>query len=79
MKDDYRKSRFGCIAVEKGFVTEEELVEAMELQIRDNLKGKGHRLIGTILFELGYMDVKQVDEVLVFMETATKDPLGRAL
>ena len=79
MITEYRNKRFGAIAVEKGFITRAQLIEAITVQICDDMAGKKHRLTGTILFDLGYMDTKQVDEVLRSMAVSTKDPLGRVL
>lgn len=76
--DNYKK-RFGTIAVEKGFITDRQLVEAIEMQTLEDMKGKEHRLMGTILFEQGYLNAKQVDEVLRSMAVSTKDPLGRVV
>jgi len=42
--------RFGTIAVKKGFVSKDRLKEAFMEQLDDNLNGREHRLIGTILF-----------------------------
>jgi len=76
--DSYKK-RFGTIAVEKGLITDTQLMEAIEIQISDDMEGKEHRLIGTILFEQGYMNAKQVDDALRSMAVSTKDPLGRVI
>ncbi len=56
--------RFGVIAVEKGFITLEQLVEAMTLQIQEETEGKKHRIIGQILLSLGYLTSPQIDEVM---------------
>ncbi len=58
------KKRFAMVAVEKGFITGEQALVAIGDQLKSDLKGKGHMRIGTILFCLGYMTDKQVDEVL---------------
>lgn len=79
MTTEYRNRRFGAIAVEKGFITDAQLVEAITIQIHDDISGKTHRLTGTILFDLGYMDRRQIDDVLRSMGVSTKDPLGRVL
>ena len=63
MSDDI-ELRFGTIAMEKGFITKAQLVEALIAQIDDNIDKKKHRLIGTILFELGYITHQQIDKVL---------------
>jgi hypothetical protein len=56
--------RFGTIAVKKGFVSEAQIKEAFMEQLDDDLTGKEHRLIGTILFEKDLMTWAQIDFVL---------------
>ena len=58
---------FGSVAIEKGFVTLENLYDAMKIQIRENLDGSDHRLIGQILWEEGYIEIEQINEVLKTM------------
>ena len=59
------RKRFGVIAIEKGFITAEQLIHAIEEQIKDELGQERHRLIGEILCENGYMTKPQCDEVLM--------------
>ena len=59
------RKRFGVIAIEKGFITEEQLIHTIEEQIRDEIGQERHRLIGEILCENGYMTKPQCDEVLM--------------
>ncbi len=56
--------QFGKIAVDKGFVTAEQLTEAIAEQAEDSLSKKPHRLIGSILSEHGWITNEQVDIVL---------------
>lgn len=56
--------RFGAVAIDKGFITLENLIEAMKIQILENMDGSDHRLIGQILWEEGFMDSEQINEVL---------------
>ena len=56
--------RFGTIAVEKGFVTAEQVIEAMNIQILEDMEKREHRLIGTILLDQGIITISQIDEVL---------------
>ncbi len=56
--------RFGSVAIKKGFITTEQLVEAITTQIGENVERNQHRLIGSILREKGYMTVEQIDQVL---------------
>jgi hypothetical protein len=44
--------RFGMIAVEMGFVTAEQVKEAVTEQIDDDLSNRPHRLIGSLLNRL---------------------------
>jgi hypothetical protein len=62
-----RDRRFGTVAVEMGFVTLDQVLTAMNIQVRDNIENGEHRLLGTILVEMGVMKVSQVKEVLLAM------------
>jgi hypothetical protein len=63
--------RFGEIAVDMGFVTEEQLKEAMVEQVEDNLSNHPHRFIGYILFENGRITNEQFDSVLNILFNAS--------
>ena len=56
--------RFGAIAVQKGFVSLEEIEAAMAEQIDDNVNESEHRLLGEILYDNGFITENQVDKVL---------------
>ncbi len=56
--------RFGQIAVLKGFITEQQLEDALDKQISHNLINDNHKLIGEILFEQGWMTQDQIAIVL---------------
>jgi hypothetical protein len=60
--------RFGVTAIEEGFITSEQLFEAMKIQIAEDLKPIGHRLLGEILLDEGYITAEQINEVLEAME-----------
>jgi hypothetical protein len=57
------EDRFGTIAVKRGFVTKEQVLEAMKIQMERDLDGLEHRLIGSILYSMGYITLPQIDEV----------------
>ncbi len=61
-------TRFGLIAVNKGFVTADQLKEALSEQADDNLSSRPHRLIGRIFFEKGWMTDEQINMVLNELE-----------
>jgi type IV pilus assembly protein PilB len=50
--------KFGEIAIEEGFITQEQLGEALQRQREDK------RLIGQILVELGFLTTAQLDEII---------------
>ena len=56
--------RFGWVAVQKGFITLEQLVDALGVQAEENVTKGKHTLIGEILFELGFLNRSQIDEIL---------------
>jgi len=58
------QKRFGAIAVEKGFITEEQLFQALKVQAKENLAEEKHRLLGQILLEEGLITAPQIEEVL---------------
>lgn len=60
--------RFGALAVTKGFITPEQLVETLKLQVNENLKQSKHRLVGEILKEKEYITTAQINAVLESMD-----------
>jgi hypothetical protein len=56
--------RFGSIAVKKGFITSEQLIEVLSIQATENVENNTHRIVGTILREKKYLTIEQIDEVL---------------
>ena len=64
------ESRFGSIAVDKGFITTSQLVDALSIQAKENVEQGKHRLLGQILLDQGHMTQAQIDEVLETMNQA---------
>lgn len=58
------EKRFGTVAVKRGFITIEQLVEAMNIQITEDVQEGKHRLLGSILFDLGFITDLQIERVL---------------
>ena len=58
--------RFGQIAINKGFVTEEQLKEVLSEQIANDphIRLRPRRLVGDIFFEKGWMNSQQIQTVL---------------
>lgn len=57
--------RFGAIAVRKGVVSLEDVKAAVNEQIDDDVNGREHRLLGTILYDNGLITEYQIEVVLV--------------
>jgi len=64
MTDKSARKRFGYYAIKNGFITEDQFIEAMRLQISIEQKGDYPMLLGEILKKMGYMTDEQVEEVL---------------
>ena len=64
MAEETLQKCFGTIAMENGFITTEQLCEALKIQIMEEVEKKKHKLICTILFERGHMAFPQIHEVL---------------
>ena len=58
------EKQFGIIAVEKGYISAEKLVEALKIQVEEEIRYNTHRLIGEILIDRGYVTAIQVQDVL---------------
>jgi hypothetical protein len=58
------KRLFGEIAIEKGFITLAQLRRALDIQREMIRSGEGHKLVGVLLVELGYMTPEEVLAVL---------------
>ncbi len=58
------KPRSGQIAVELEFITIEQLKEAINEQIDDDLSKRPHRFLGKILLDKGWITLEQLDIIL---------------
>ena len=65
MKGQTIEIRFGIVAIDKGFITAEQLIEALKTQVIGAIEQKEHKLIGTILLEMGLVTREQIDEVVI--------------
>ena len=64
MLPDKGRKRFGQLAMEKSFVTLDQIIEALTIQTKENFEKKRHRAIGEILLDLGYINNLQIETVL---------------
>ncbi len=63
-KTEPYEKRYGNIAIEKGFITPEQLMEALNIQVMEEINDGNHRLLGVILFEKKFITLMQDKEVL---------------
>ncbi|MFX0201400.1 MAG: hypothetical protein ACFFCW_35235 [Candidatus Hodarchaeota archaeon] len=61
---EHREKRFGIIATENGYITADELIDVLKVQVQEDMEYGSHRLIGEILLAQGKMTVGQIDHVL---------------
>ena len=71
MDKEYLEYRFGFIAVNKGFVTPEQVSKVLGVQVEENVLAEKHRKTGEIMVDMGFMNTSQVDEVLEQMSKKT--------
>ena len=64
METQHLEKRFGVLAVEKGFITAEQVVDALRIQVMEDIEKGKHRLIGRILLEQGLITLSRIDDVL---------------
>ena len=60
--------RFGKVAVDMGLITMDQMLYAIEVQVKENIAFGTHRKIGMILLEDGLITLDQIDEVLKEMK-----------
>ncbi|MBW1797864.1 MAG: hypothetical protein JRJ21_05540 [Deltaproteobacteria bacterium] len=61
--EQYEK-RFGIIATEKGYITRNDLIEALSIQVHEDIKYGTHRLVGEIFLDQDKMTANQIEEVV---------------
>jgi hypothetical protein len=62
--------RFAATAVLMGFVTAEQVKEALTEQLEDNILNKPHRQLGQILLTRNWITSEQIDIVLHDMHSS---------
>ena len=60
--DQYEKL-FGITAIEKGFISPDDLIKALNIQAKENTNSNEQRFIREILLDQNIMSVKQITEV----------------
>lgn len=67
METEHLEKGFGVLAVKKGLITADHLIEALRIQVMEDIEKGKHRLIGRILLEQGLITFWQIDDVLKSM------------
>ncbi|HBX44027.1 MAG TPA: hypothetical protein DEH27_09760 [Deltaproteobacteria bacterium] len=74
-EDEEREGyRFGSIAYSRGHVTLEQIQQALAEQVEDNVTGRQHRYLSTILKEKHWITAEQEESILVEMFGDVKHP-----
>jgi hypothetical protein len=60
--------RFGTIAIENGYINKEQFIEAIKIQLDEDLEGLKRKLIGITLYRLGYIHISEINEVLAIQD-----------
>jgi hypothetical protein len=56
--------RFGTVAVNRKFATIEQVRSAILEQLEDDVNGREHRLLGSILYDKGWISEEQIEAIL---------------
>ncbi|TET34660.1 MAG: hypothetical protein E3J72_13870 [Planctomycetota bacterium] len=62
------REKFGRVAIRLGFVKEEQVKEALDIQRKMDESGQPHKLIGLIMLEQGMLSNAQLIEMLKYFE-----------
>jgi hypothetical protein len=62
------EKRFGVVAVERGLITRDQIYQALQTQVNEDLDYGRHKSLGEILHQQGTMTRTQIDEVLEALE-----------
>jgi hypothetical protein len=65
--------RFAFMAIQKGFITPQQAIDAFGIQVKENFSEGKHRRIGQILLDQGLIDRSQRDEVLLALDKMRKE------
>ena len=73
-KIEHYEKNFSLIAIKKGFICADDLVKVLTIQVGEDVNNAPHRFMGEILFDLGVMTDKQVEDVLSTLFQRTMAP-----
>ena len=61
---------FGQVAIRKGYLSEQQIHDALAHQLNLKEKGEKHKLIGMVLLEMGALGTTELIDILKEMEVA---------
>jgi hypothetical protein len=61
---EHYERRFGIIVIEKGYVTNDQVINTLAIQVGENIEHGIHRQIGEILLSLNVMNANQIEDVV---------------
>jgi len=62
--------RFGAVAAQKKYATVDQVKAAILEQLDDDMNGREHRLLGSILYDKGWITEGQIEAVLLEVRKA---------
>ena len=63
-KIEHYEKHFGIISIEKGFISSKDLIEALKVQVGEEIEIGKHRLLGEILLCEDKITAIQIDDVV---------------
>ena len=63
-KIEHYEKRFGIISIEKGFISSQDLIEALKVQVGEEIEIGKHRLLREILLYEDKITATQIDDVV---------------
>ena len=58
------EKRFGLLAIERGYITSDDLIRAIKIQVEEDVANNSHRLFGEILLDMNCLSATQIQEIL---------------
>jgi len=59
------------VAEKKGYITSTQLVDALEIQVNENIRDREHRFVAEILCDQGNITRLQINDVLESMKAGS--------
>ena len=60
------RKRFGYFAIKKGFITQDQFIDAVRIQVSKEQNGDSYLPVGELMKKMGFMTDEQVEEVISY-------------